>query len=276
MLSPSVTKKDPASPGVYWRHQENSSPLFNPIVFDEIRLIQQGLISGQAVAGRGNTFFLNLDGQPLVLRHYRRGGLVRKVSAKRYFYTGLAQTRAMLEFDILQQMHDRQLPVPKPYACRVAKHGIVYEASIVTHRLEGKTLAQQLLVSALADEVWIKIGQTLARFHAEGIYHADLNAHNILVSNEGVVSLIDFDRARYRAFNACPSNEQWCLASMNRLQRSIKKVVLQTQGNVAKELTDHAPSTPVANRAELFSQNVMRGYALLKSSWNSALVEIVH
>jgi 3-deoxy-D-manno-octulosonic acid kinase len=252
VLSTSSTVEDPDQCGVYWRYPNNNTPGFNPIVFDEVRLADQNLISGLAVAGRGNTFFVNLQGQPLVLRHYRRGGLVRRVSASRYIFTGLSRTRAMLEFDILQQMHDMHLPVPKPFACRVVKHGFTYEASIVTHRLQGNTLAYQLVSRAVSDEQWRNIGSTIARFHRQGIYHADLNAHNILLSDEGLVSLIDFDRARYRPVNSTPSSENWCVSNLDRLWRSLEKSAKREQANA-------------------LVQDVANGFALLKSSWNSAL-----
>ena len=244
MPGTSSTEKDPQTPGVYWRYPNNHKPAFNPVVFNETRLAEQNLISGKAAAGRGNTFFITLDDHPMVLRHYRRGGLVRRVSSRRYAYTGLSRTRAMLEFDILLKMYDMKLPVPKPYACRVIRHGISYEASIVTHRVQGNTLAHQLLSASVSDQQWENIGLTIARFHSEGIYHADLNAHNILLSDDGRVSLIDFDRAKLRPLTTNASSEKWCVANMGRLKRSLDKVA---------------------------TQNVKNGFELIRSSWTSAL-----
>ena len=271
MLSTCVTENDPNSPGVYWRYASNHLPAFNPIVFDETRLAEQSLISGQAGAGRGNTFFVNLESHPLVLRHYRRGGLARRVSAKRYVYTGLSRTRAMREFDICLRMHNMQLPVPKPFACRVVRHGLSYEASIVTHRLAGETLAERLCQAELSDEQWKNIGSTLALFHAQGIYHADLNAHNILLSDEGRVSLIDFDRACFYAVSTNPSKQMWCLATMNRLQRSLIKVVLNEQQKAASLSTDNESTDAAKQSISALSQHVSDGYALLNLSWSQAL-----
>jgi 3-deoxy-D-manno-octulosonic acid kinase len=252
VLGTSVTVEDPDQRGVYWRYPNSNTPAFNPIVFDEVQLADQNLISGLAVAGRGNTFFVNLEGQLLVLRHYRRGGLARRVSANRYIFTGLSRTRAMLEFDILQQMHDMQLPVPKPFACRVVQHGFTYEASIVIHRLQGNTLAHQLVSRAVSDKQWRNIGSTIALFHRQGIYHADLNAHNIILSDEGLVSLIDFDRARYRPVNTTPSSEKWCVSNLDRLWRSLEKGAKREQVNA-------------------LVQDVAKGFELLKSGWESSM-----
>jgi 3-deoxy-D-manno-octulosonic acid kinase len=62
------------------------------------------------------------------------------------------------------------------------------------------------------------IGACLCRFHEEGVYHADLNARNILLSDSGRVYLIDFDRGALRS----PSNS-WRRANLERLKRSLEK-----------------------------------------------------
>lgn len=266
----SITDRDPAVPGVYWRYPNKNRPEFNPIVFDETRLADQNLISGQAGAGRGNTFFVNLEGHDLVLRHYRRGGMVRRVSANRYVFTGLSRTRAMLEFDILQQMYDMQLPVPKPYASRVIKHGATYEASIVTHRLEGHTLAHLLSSTTLSDQQWENTGSTIARFHRHGIYHADLNAHNILINDEGLVSLIDFDRARFRPVNSQPSSEKWCVSNLDRLWRSLEKVATQKQDELIRTQLDSPAAESAKALGKALIYDVQQGFELLKSSWTRA------
>src|SRR6185312_24099 len=58
----------------------------------------------------------------------------------------------------------------------------------------------------------------VGRFHRAGIWHADLNAHNVLVSPAGL-HLIDFDRGRQRAPAA-----GWRLANLRRLRRSLLKL----------------------------------------------------
>lgn len=51
----------------------------------------------------------------------------------------------------------------------------------------------------LADEVWHKVGQTVRRLHEAGVYHADLNSHNLLLDKEGKVWVIDFDKGAIRS-----------------------------------------------------------------------------
>jgi len=98
-----------------------------------------------------------------------------------------------------------------------------YEASIVTHRLPGETFAQRVQTGNVSDALWSSIGRTIAEFHRLGVFHADLNVHNIIVDENDSVSLIDFDRARFRK----PPHTQstgWCLGNIDRLERSLVKV----------------------------------------------------
>ena len=237
----SVTRQGTES-GQVWRFLEPSKPSFNPGVFNDQWLTEQGILEGAAAAGRGNTFFFTLDNHALVLRHYRRGGFARKISSRRYWFAGMSRTRAMREFDVLVQLQRLRLPAPVPYACQVVRSTVTYEASLVTHRISGQTLAHQLQQQALTVALWQAIGVTLARFHKAGIYHADLNAHNILLDNVGGVFVIDFDRARIRPVPEAAFESGWCVDNMNRLERSVRKVVTQSGRGEPSELADERSS----------------------------------
>lgn len=168
-------------------------------LFDIEWLQQQGLVTGAPKAGRGNTIFFSVDGTELVLREYLRGGLVRYFNPRYYVWKGLQQTRAFRELHMLSCCVSKSLPVSVGYACKIERRGLFYVASLITHKLDGVTLADQLAKndSNVPKQLWQNIGKTIARFHKEGIWHADLNAHNILIDSDLVeVSLIDFDRAR--------------------------------------------------------------------------------
>ncbi|MEE9333891.1 MAG: 3-deoxy-D-manno-octulosonic acid kinase [Granulosicoccaceae bacterium] len=182
-----------------------ATPL-NKRLFDTEWLHQQGFVAGRPKAGRGNTLFLNIDGTELVLREYLRGGLVQHLNPRYYLWKGLQSTRAFRELDMLNNCIAKGLPVSIGYACKIERHGLFYTASLITHKLEGLTFADLLANCSISvnsanvpEQVWQSIGKAVARFHSEGIWHADLNAHNILVQsgvNGNEVSLIDFDRAR--------------------------------------------------------------------------------
>ena len=65
---------------------------------------------------------------------------------------------------------------------------------------------------------WREIGVCIRRFHASGVWHADLNAHNILMDRVGGIWLIDFDRGERRKHGA------WGQGNLARLQRSLRKL----------------------------------------------------
>lgn len=226
-MYPIITSCPKSPAGTTWRHCQTPGLPFDPVVFDARQLKERGLITGTARAGRGNTFFFTYCGQALVLRHYHRGGLMQRISKDRYLFTGLERTRSMHEFGVLVQLYHQQFPVSPPYACQVVRHGLFYRASLVTHDLNARTLAERLADAAqqsLPESLWADIGDTLARLHRQGVFHADLNAHNIMVDANGTVSVIDFDRARLRALPEGNAASGWCLANIDRLERSLAKI----------------------------------------------------
>lgn len=233
-----VTQKLPGPSHGVVRYVHNPTHQFDATSFDTDALARGALIDGEATAGRGNTVFFTLHKQQLVLRHYRRGGLVRHISEKHYIFTGMDNTRAMREFDLLLSLQSKGLPAPVPYACRVLRHGLFYTASLVTHRLPGQTLAERLLANGLLSSentcdknLWRSLGELIARFHAAGVFHADLNAHNIMLDDDGNLFLIDFDRGRMQALPKDPAQSGWCVENISRLERSIKKIISSESNN---------------------------------------------
>ncbi len=65
------------------------------------------------------------------------------------------------------------------------------------------------------DARWAAIGRCLRRFHDAGVQHADLNARNIMLGEQGEVWVLDFDRGRLRAPGA------WSGRVLDRLERSL-------------------------------------------------------
>lgn len=251
---------------IYWRYREVASPAFDPDVFDEHKLAARGLQDGVARAGRGNTIFFHLLDHELVLRHYWRGGMVRSVSKDRYLYTGLQSTRAMQEFSVLLELQKRDLYAPLPYACRVIKHGLFYQASLVTYRLAGRTLAECLEKDAVSLKRWESIGSTIAQFHREGLFHADLNAHNIMIDNHERIALIDFDRARFRKDGHSNLSGGWRRQNVERLFRSLKKIALQ-----ARKISTDRPFDARGNRDAGLTIGYEDGYKAMLASWESRL-----
>jgi len=172
-----------------------------------------------APAGRGSAWFLDSGLRHWVLRHYRRGGLIARVSEDRYIWTGESRVRAFAEYRLLARLTDRGLPVPRPIGARYQRAGLCYRCDLITERVEGAAaLSAELAARELSEEAWRSIGAAIAQLHRAGVDHADLNAHNILIDRHGAVSVIDFDRGRIRG--AGP----WRLRNLRRLRRSLEKV----------------------------------------------------
>ncbi|HJU39356.1 MAG TPA: 3-deoxy-D-manno-octulosonic acid kinase, partial [Tahibacter sp.] len=154
-----------------------------------------------------------------VLRHYRRGGLVARVLDDRYLWTGEPRTRAFAEFRLLQTLAARGLPVPAPVAARYRRSGPFYRADLLMRRIpQSRTLAQHLAQETADAAAFARVGATIARFHAAGAYHADLNAHNIMLAGDNVY-LIDFDRGELRE-----PESGWQRENLERLKRSLAKI----------------------------------------------------
>jgi 3-deoxy-D-manno-octulosonic acid kinase len=113
----------------------------------------------------------------------------------------------------------RGLPVPVPVGARYERRGLWYRCDLITRRIAGAASMSGVLAAApLHETTWRQVGSTIAEFHAAGVDHADLNAHNILVDGQGAVSIVDFDRGRVRRAGA------WAGRNLSRLHRSLAKI----------------------------------------------------
>jgi 3-deoxy-D-manno-octulosonic acid kinase len=177
-------------------------------------------------AGRSHAVFYEYRGLQLVLKHYQRGGMVARVLGDSYFGIRLEKSRAFREWRLLHAMQQLELPSPVPVAASVVRHGLFHRADLVTLRIDdSQTLADALLTRSLDETQWRVVGRCIRRFHDHGIWHADLNARNILLDAGGNVYLVDFDRGRFRHIG-----ETWKAANLTRLQRSLLKFLSLYEG----------------------------------------------
>ncbi|HEV7123637.1 MAG TPA: 3-deoxy-D-manno-octulosonic acid kinase [Rhodanobacter sp.] len=179
---------------------------------------ERGALRVQA-GGRGGVAVIESPVGECVLRHYRRGGFFRTAMGDRYLWTGADRSRPFREFRLLTEIIRLGLPGPVAIAARFHRRGMFYRADLITRRIEGaRTLAECLAGGQLDHQLADAVGGVIGRFHRAGIWHADLNANNVLVSADGP-HLIDFDRGQKRK----PAPD-WQRSNLQRLRRSLLKL----------------------------------------------------
>ena len=174
--------------------------------------------------GRGAAWFVGPSPQRWVLRHYRRGGAVARISDDGYAWAGEERVRSFVEYRLLALLHRRGLPVPAPVGAHYRRGGFTYRCDLITQRIEAaQPMSALLLVGGLSEANWRAIGAAVASLHRAGADHPDLNAHNVLVGPDGAIRVIDFDRGRLRKPGGA-RQPAWAGRNLERLQRSLAKI----------------------------------------------------
>lgn len=146
------------------------------------------------------------NGVRVVLKRYRRGGLLGKVPTLKEYHTSFSRMyRSFGELEALDLLRGAGVRVPRPIAASVQR--LVppfYSAALATEELSGtKNLLQCL--DQLTPELASAIGREARKSIDVGILPVDLHLGNVLVSEVGEFWLIDFDKARtrYQIEGAC-------------------------------------------------------------------------
>ncbi|CFM55361.1 3-deoxy-D-manno-octulosonic-acid kinase [Bordetella pertussis] len=105
--------------------------------------------------------------------------------------------------------------VLRGYRCGYWRYGLTYRAAILVERIP----AARPLASLLDEPAWEAVARAIAAMHRAGVWHADLNAFNILLDPGGLAWLIDFDRG-----TAGGVSERGRQGNLARLRRSLVKV----------------------------------------------------
>jgi 3-deoxy-D-manno-octulosonic acid kinase len=198
----------------------DASELFDPSCYEHAKPLREG---------RGKAYQVSAEFGLAALRHYRRGGLTGALWQDRYPFIGAERTRCFRELRLLAALHLQGLPVPTPLACRFVRSGLMYRADLLTSWLPG-ALPLSAMVQTISAAIMSDVGKMLRRFHDVNLWHADLNAHNVLLTDNGP-ALIDFDRCRFRA-----PNDDWKAANLMRLKRSMLKLGFGARADFVADL----------------------------------------
>jgi 3-deoxy-D-manno-octulosonic acid kinase len=207
----------------------NGAILYDKAIINQIseeRFTAEGWLHAELMtgslrsAGRGGTMFVGNVPRQFVLRHYQRGGLVGKLVKDTYVFSGADRTRSFREWRLLYKLATNNMRVPRPAAARYVRHGAFYTADLITVRVPGIVPLSQYIADLDPDaRFWQGCGEAIHEFHAAGVYHADMNAYNVQIDNDGLLWLLDFDKGLLRA----PG--RWQQDTLSRLHRSLMKVV---------------------------------------------------
>lgn len=184
---------------------------------------------GEISAGAGNRnsgFPLKLgNGADLFIRFACRGGLMRFIT--RGLYLGV-NPRPVRELAVTAEARRRGLPVAEPMGAMVQWLApALYRGAFITRMLHGMTLWQFVQTDddqAVRSHVIEEARRAINLAHQQGLFHADLNLHNIFVSTASEsfsIALLDLDKARLYAPPLVPALRAKNLA---RLRRSINKL----------------------------------------------------
>ncbi len=165
--------------------------------------------------GRGATVRLDR----VVLRQYRRGGLVARFNRELYF--GRTR-RAEHELAITAVLQSRGVPVAAPLGSAVRLVGPAHRGWFASQYIDGAAnLWLWVQGKRTNDERTLVLqatGQAIRTLRQAGGHHPDLNLQNILVHGSQV-SLIDFDRA-----TLLETTSGSIPPELNRLARSARKL----------------------------------------------------
>jgi 3-deoxy-D-manno-octulosonic acid kinase len=222
-------------PAAAWRDRAR------PEWFDVSRYGANALPIG--VGGRGDAWYVEGPFGAGVLRHYRRGGLMARLSTRHYLWLGERHARCVREIDLLEALVAAGLPVPAPIAGAWRREGLFYRAALLMARVPVRADLMSLVHEDVVRAPWEAVGTTLARFHRFGAHHPDLNARNVLQRTDGGITVIDWDRG-----TAGHAPGRWCEDELARLERSLMKY-----------------------RRHVTPAQVAEGMARLRAAWREAM-----
>lgn len=202
---------------VIWFDPQQISAV-GPEHFTELFWRKKNAISSLA-GGRNTAWFIDDGEHSLLLRHYYRGGFIARFNRDCFLHKPVAQSRAMQEFSLLQKLQTLGLPVPVPVAASMVNAGPgFYRADIIVKTIPDTSDVFHLLrQQPLNERQWQSIGKSIASLHAAGVYHSDLNCHNLLLDSDDRPWIVDFDKCEFR------TPGPWQQQNLQRLQRSLRK-----------------------------------------------------
>ena len=170
------------------------------------------------------------SGEKIVVRDYRRGGLVRRFNRDRYF----GGNRALDELRATERARAGGVRTARVLAAIEHPRTVGYTALIATLLIPGATDAAEWLRGATPEArlpVLREAGHQLGTMHAAGVAHPDVNLRNLLVVEADggpEVWLLDFDKAQVHAAEVPLARRR---LDLRRIARSARKLGVGVDGD---------------------------------------------
>ena len=188
-----------------------------------------GELTSAMEAGAGNrqsAYRLDLEeGVELFARRGRRGGLMASMLSD--VYLGITP-RPLNELAVTIEAMRRGIPVAQPMGAMVEWIApVLYRGFFLTRAVRGMTLWEFVKTDddpMVRSHVLEQARAAIDTMHEKGLFHADLNLHNLLVTrarDSFTVIIIDLDKSRL--FDA-PLSSAMRHSNLARLMRSARKL----------------------------------------------------
>jgi hypothetical protein len=163
--------------------------------------------------GRGGITLLSIDSRHIACRKYIHGGLLRIITREIFFNA----KRADEELKILMYLKEKDFPVVQPYGLIVRRNFVTKSLYILTVFEENAAdLTDVLNISTRGQRFRIikNLAQLMWNMEMLSVYHPDLHLDNVLVTDNGTMKFLDFDRAQIKSITK--KDMEWMFWRLNR------------------------------------------------------------
>ena len=197
---------------------------YMPAEADAVRRVAEDpeALEPAAVGGRAPLGRLQGAGGVLLVRSYRKGGLLRHIRGRRFH----GRWRPLDELVLHRRLAGVGVPVPEAVGCVVLRGAWGWTGFLVLREVAPAQDLEAFLyrapgpVRAAPADVLRAAGRAVRLLHDAGVEHVDLHPKNLLVRADGSVLVLDLDRA---PSHDGPVPDDRRLANLVRLGRAIEK-----------------------------------------------------